>query len=165
MRPSMLPIVFLLMPLVEIAGFVIVGKVLGLGLTLALVILSFVCGVILLRRQGLDILRQMRTQQRSGQMPGSELLKPVMSVVAALLLIVPGFVTDILALLLLVPAVQDHVWRFISKRMFVIKTSDGFTRGQPKSPAGPGVVDLDADDYRREPDPHSPWSGKRLGDQ
>ena len=60
MRFSMLPVFALLLPLAEIASFVIVGRAVGLAATLALVLLGFVIGSFLLRRQGISILRRMR---------------------------------------------------------------------------------------------------------
>nr|WP_197491963.1 FxsA family protein [Rhizobium bangladeshense] len=167
MRFSILPAFILLLPLGEIAGFVIVGRAIGLALTLALVMASFVLGVVLLRRQGIGILRRMSSEGRNGVMPGRDLLKPAMTVIAALLLIIPGFLTDIIAILILTPPVRDLVWRSIARR-FVVNTKGGFSAG-PKHDFRDGspnskVVDLDEEDYHREPDRNSPWSGKHLGD-
>nr|WP_179363910.1 FxsA family protein [Rhizobium sophoriradicis] len=166
MRFSILPAFILLLPLGEIAGFVVVGRALGLVLTLALVMASFVLGVVLLRRQGIDILRRMSSEGRNGVMPGRDLLKPAMTVIAALLLIIPGFLTDIIAILILIPPVRDLVWRSIAKRFVVVQ--GGFSAG-PKPQSRDGnrnskVVDLDEEDYHRQPDRNSPWSGKHLGD-
>ncbi|WP_106797625.1 FxsA family protein [Rhizobium sp. H4] len=166
MRFSILPAFILLLPLGEIAGFVVVGRALGLVLTLALVMASFVLGVVLLRRQGIDILRRMSSQGRNGVMPGRDLLKPAMTVIAALLLIIPGFLTDIIAILILIPPVGDLVWRSIAKRFVVVR--GGFSAG-PKPQSRDGnrnskVVDLDEEDYHRQQDRNSPWSGKHLGD-
>jgi UPF0716 protein FxsA len=163
MRLSMLPGFLLLMPLAEIAGFVLVGKAIGLLATLALVLLSFFVGMMLLRRQGVGILRRMSAQGQTGSMPGRELLRPAMLVIAALLFILPGFISDIVALLILIPAVRDLAWRYVSRR-FVVGTARA--TATPTQPAygstGAKVVDLDEDDYRRDPGRRSPWSGKHL---
>ena len=84
MRFSILPAFILLLPLAEIAGFVVVGRAIGLWLTLALVMLGFVIGVVLLRRQGIGILRRMSSEGRNGVMPGRDLLRPAMKVIASL---------------------------------------------------------------------------------
>ncbi|OWV86075.1 exclusion suppressor FxsA [Rhizobium sp. R635] len=167
MRFSILPAFILLLPLAEIAGFVVVGRALGLALTLALVMLSFVAGVILLRRQGIGILRRMSSEGRNGVMPGRDLLQPAMNVIASLLLIIPGFLSDIIAILILIPPVRDLVWRAVARR-FVVVNATGYSGGpQPdfrdRKPNSK-VVDLDEEDYHREPKPNSPWSGKHLGD-
>nr|WP_190237688.1 FxsA family protein [Rhizobium sp. R634] len=168
MRFSILPAFILLLPLAEIAGFVVVGRALGLALTLALVMLSFVAGMILLRRQGIGILRRMSSEGRNGMMPGRELLRPAMNVIAALLLIIPGFLSDLIAILILIPPVRDLVWRAIARRFVVVNAKGGYSPGpQPdvrdRNPNSK-VVDLDEEDYHREPKPNSPWFGKHLGD-
>lgn len=168
MRFSILPAFILLMPLAEIAGFVVVGRAIGLWLTLVLVMLSFVLGVILLRRQGIGILRRMSSEGQNGVMPGRDLLQPAMKVIASLLLIIPGFLSDIIAILILIPPVRDLAWRAIAKRFVVVNA-----RGKSSAGAQPDfrdhkknskVVDLDEEDYHRDPDRNSPWSGKHLGD-
>ncbi|MDM9624497.1 FxsA family protein [Rhizobium sp. S152] len=165
MRLTMLPAFILLMPLAEIAGFVVVGKMIGLWLTLALVLLSFIAGMTLLRRQGIGILRRMQAEGQSGALPGRELLRPAMFVIASLLLIIPGFITDIIAILMFIPPVRDLAWRYISRRFVVVGSKGGFTASsRPGRQSDPKVVDLDEEDYRREPDGKSPWSGKHLGD-
>ncbi|WP_037172042.1 FxsA family protein [Rhizobium sp. Pop5] len=168
MRFSILPAFVLLLPLAEIAGFVVVGRAIGLALTLALVMASFVIGVILLRQQGIGILRRMSAEGRNGVMPGRELLQPAMKVIASLLLIIPGFLSDIVAILILIPPVRDLLWRVIAKRFVVVNAEGGSSRGpqgdfRDRKPNSK-VVDLDEEDYHREPNPNSPWSGKHLGD-
>lgn len=166
MRLTMLPGFLLLLPLAEIAGFVLVGKTIGLWATLALVMLSFIAGMMLLRRQGIGILRRMSAEGRNGALPGHELLRPAMFVIAALLLIIPGFITDIVALLIFIPGVRDLAWTYVSRR-FVVVGAAGASRGASQSSrpdSGSKVVDLDEDDYQRTPNSKSPWSGKSLGE-
>ncbi|MFA1675974.1 FxsA family protein [Rhizobium mongolense] len=169
MRLAMLPGFVLLLPLAEIAGFVIVGRAVGLLATLGLVVLSVVIGMALLRRQGIGILQRMSTEGRNGVLPGRELLRPAMLVIASLLLIVPGFISDIIAIALFIPAVRDLAWNYIRKRFVIVETKRGSTASQSsgfsnQSKPDSKVVDLDEDDYRREPNNKSPWSGKRLGE-
>lgn len=169
MRLSLLPAFVLLLPLAEIAGFVVVGKAIGLWATLGLVILSVLLGAFLLRTQGLSILRRISTASRDGGVPGRDLVHGAMVVVAAFLLLVPGFLTDILGLLLFIPGVRDLAWKFLSRRIIILGSSPAFnrTRGAPpeKSKSSGPVVDLDADDFKRGPNPNSPWSDqKRLKD-
>ncbi|MEK1892374.1 MAG: FxsA family protein [Rhizobium sp.] len=159
---KILPGFLLLLPLAEIAGFVLVGKAIGLWPTLALVILSFMFGMALLKRQGIGILRRMSAEGRNGTVPGRELLRPAMFVIASLLLIVPGFITDIMALLIFIPAVRDLAWKYVSQRFVVMGPASGFNAsGRTKDSE---IVDLDDEDYRREPNGNSPWSGKHLSD-
>ncbi len=163
MRLSMLPGFLLLLPLAEIAGFVLVGKAIGLWATLALVILGFFVGLAIMRQQGIGILRRMSAEGRSGVVPGRDLLRPAMLVIASILLIIPGFITDLIALLLFIPFVRDRAWQYVSGRFVVVGRSAGAGPGTQRDRSGATVVDLDADDYRREPSGQSPWS-KHLGD-
>ncbi|MDR7145931.1 FxsA family protein [Rhizobium sp. BE258] len=171
MRLTMLPGFMLLLPLAEIASFVIVGKAIGVLATLGLVVLGVVVGMSMLRRHGLGILQRMSAEGRNGVAPGRELLKPAMLVIAGLLFVIPGFISDIIALLICIPAVRDLAWKYVSRRFVVVGRTSGFTASagsggdfRPRGPAGGKVVDLDEDDFKRQPDPNSPWSGKRLGD-
>ncbi|PZM09786.1 FxsA family protein [Rhizobium tubonense] len=171
MRLSLIPAIIFLMPLAEIAGFVIVGKAIGLWATLGLVVLSAVLGALLLRIQGIGILRRISKESQNGGIPGRELVHGAMIVVAAFLLLLPGFLSDILGLLLFIPGVRDLAWKFLSRRIVILGSSPAFNRSRrdPQSPSKPRehgpVVDLDDDDFRREPDRNSPWSDrKRLKD-
>lgn len=171
MRLSLIPTFLLLLPLAEIAGFVIVGKAIGLWATLGLVVLSTFLGAALLRIQGLSILKRLSRESNGGGVPGKDLVHGAMIVVAAFLLLVPGFITDLLGLLLFIPGVRDIAWKYLSRRIVILGSSPAFTRsrgaGGPQGPRGTGpVVDLDLNDFERKGgNGNSPWSDyKRLGD-
>jgi UPF0716 protein FxsA len=172
MRLSLLPIFVFLMPLAEIAGFIVVGKMIGVWATLGLVILSVLLGAALLRIQGIGILQRISAESRNGGDPGREMVHGAMIVVAAFFLMLPGFISDIIGLLLFIPGVRDLAWQMLRKRIVVVGNSRAFRRGQG-SGAGPqgrpnkpgNVVDLDEGDFHREPNRKSPWSDqKRLED-
>lgn len=103
LRP--LSILFILTLIIEIAMFIQVGQWLGVGLTLALVIITTLTGVGLLRQQGVNfkLWSEINTQISQGQMPLPAILSALLLLFAALLLMVPGFVTDVTGLLLLIP--------------------------------------------------------------
>lgn len=172
MRLSLIPTVLLLLPLAEIAGFVIVGKAIGLWATLGLVLLGTFLGATLLRSQGLSILQRLSRESNGGAVPGRDLVHGAMIVVAAFLLLVPGFITDIFGLLLFIPGVRDLAWKYLSRRIVILGSSPAFNRSRggnnPRGPQGPGpVVDLDAEDFQRKGGNGgtSPWSDrKRLED-
>lgn len=172
MRLSLLPIFVFLMPLAEIAGFIVVGKMVGVWATLGLVILSALLGAALLRIQGIGILQRISTESRNGGDPGREMVHGAMIVIAAFFLMLPGFLSDIIGLLLFIPAVRDIAWRMLRNRIVVVGNSRPFRRG-PGPSTGPQarprdagtVVDLDETDFHREPKRNSPWSDqKRLED-
>lgn len=162
MRRFLFPLLFLGLPLAEIAGFVIVGNWLGLWPTLALVILSGISGAVLLRAQGLSMLRQINLDGREGRVPGEALVNGAMIVFAAILLVLPGFLTDILGILLFIPAFRRLLWRMIGQKVVIRRsyTSASGASSRGPQPTRPQTLDLDTDDYTRTPNPSSPWSDR-----
>ena len=158
-----LPLVlFLIAPLIEIASFILVGQAIGVLPTLALIILAAFAGVVLLRYQGAGILRRLQNEAQRGMDPGRELVHGALLVVAAFLLIVPGFFGDIIGILLFLPFVRDLAWRLIKPRL-VVRSSFSEAGFRTNRPEDENVVDLGDDEYQREPDPNSPWRDPRIG--
>ncbi|MDP9839264.1 UPF0716 protein FxsA [Neorhizobium huautlense] len=161
----LLPIMFLGLPLIEIAGFVLVGNAIGLWPTLALVILTSFVGAILLRVEGMGVLREANRESQEGRLPGKSLVSGAMVVIAGILLILPGFFTDIIGLLLFIPPVRHFIWSLIGKRVVVMRTAHGTSasyrsgsREDARQSDKPNVLDLDENDFTRGPNPSSPWS-------
>lgn len=154
----LVPFLFLAVPLLEITVFVLVGSKIGVLPTIGLVILTAVMGSVLLRWQGFSALGRIQTELAAHRVPGKEMVQGVMILLAAFLLLTPGFVTDTLGLLLFIPAVRDLVWRFLSTRVDIQTVGGNFTQSSGRSRSDPGVVDLDEDEYRRESKPDSLWS-------
>lgn len=111
--------VFLLWPLIEIALFVTVGSALGLGLTLLVVLGTGVLGVAILRGQGMQTAGRLRQGMASLRNPLAVAGSDALRMLAGVLLVLPGFLTDALGLLLLVPAVRLLVMALIVKRFGV----------------------------------------------
>ncbi len=160
MRSSLVPLLFLALPFLEIAGFIVVGSEIGVLATLGLIVLSIFLGVFLLRFQGFGLIQKIREETAAGRTPKRELVHGVMLVFAAFLLIIPGFITDIIGLLLFIPAVRDIGWRFVSDRVVVMRPGNHGTSGPGASRRKDRVIELDPEDYSRKPDPDSPWNPK-----
>lgn len=161
MRSSFLPLFLLALPFLEIAGFIVVGSKIGVLATLALVILSIFLGVFLLRLQGFGLIQKIREETAAGRTPKRELVHGVMLLFAAFLLIIPGFITDIIGLLLFIPAVRDIGWRFISDRVVVVNSGNRRSSRTSRSQIKDKVIELDPEDYSSKPDPNSPWNPKQ----
>jgi UPF0716 protein FxsA len=161
---SLLPLLFVAIPISEIALFVVVGGRIGVLPTIGLVVLSAVAGSILMRWQGMKALARIQKELAADRVPGKELVQGVMILLAGLLLMMPGFLTDMLGLLLFIPPVRDAVWRFLSSRVNVQTFGTGFAQHGARR-SEPGVVDLDEDEYRREGNPDSPWSIENDADK
>lgn len=167
MRPFIALSVLLAWPLAEIAGFVVVGRALGLWWTLGLVIGTGLLGAFMMRQQGLHLLKKLSEQSQQGQIPASSVIDGAMIVVAGILLLLPGFVTDIIGIALFIPFVRRLLWSAIGKRVVVVgprSSRGGFSHpagGARENPNTAGkVVDLEEEDFHRntDPNPSSPWS-------
>jgi UPF0716 protein FxsA len=164
MRFPVIPLFLLALPFLEIAGFVIVGRQVGVFYTLALVVASGVLGAMLLRIQGFGVMSRVRNELDAGQDPSRQLAHGAMILLAGVLLLIPGFITDIIGLLLFLPPVRDLAWRFLKNRVVVSAGSFGGFR-RPSAGSGPRsrgkTIDLDEDEYSSGPDagrrPDSPW--------
>lgn len=99
------------LPFLEIAGFVWIGSKLGLAFTLAWVLGAMVAGLFLLRRTGMQAVGRLRAALADGTEPGHSLLDAACFTAAAMLLIVPGFFSDALALLLMLPVTRHWLLR------------------------------------------------------
>ncbi|HEX7036187.1 MAG TPA: FxsA family protein [Pseudomonadales bacterium] len=114
-------LVFLLTPIVEMYLLIRVGGYLGAWPTVALVVLAAVAGVALVRTQGLATLTRGMRRLEGGQLPAQEMVEGLLLAVAGVLLLIPGLLSDALALLLLVPPVR----RWLARRMLARATAAG----------------------------------------
>ena len=150
----MIRFALLALPLLEIAGFILVGQAIGVVPTLGLVLLGVVLGALLIRSAGLGVFRQAQAEAAAGRHPGPSIVKGFLSVLAGLLLIVPGFLSDAFALLLLLPPVQARAWSFLRNRVRFAGRFGAARRPRPQT----RVIDLDPSDYAAQPNPASPWA-------
>jgi UPF0716 protein FxsA len=149
-------LLLLVVPLVEIAAFIMIGGQIGVATTLFLTLVTAIIGTMLLRRQGLAIVQQIRQELEANRIPARQLADGAMIAIAGILLLTPGFVTDSIGFALFVPAFRALVWRQIGKRLDV---TDG--HGQDPAQRRPDIVELDESEYSGDADPHSPWRDGR----
>jgi UPF0716 protein FxsA len=103
---GVLALLFLVVPFAELFVLLQVGQVLGVFETIGLLVLISVVGAWLVKREGLGVLRRAEARLREGGMPGRELVDGVLILFAGALLLTPGFLTDIVGILLLLPPVR-----------------------------------------------------------
>ncbi|WP_312042345.1 FxsA family protein [Erwinia sp.] len=94
---------------IEITIFIQVAHVMGVLLTLLLVVFSSCIGISLVKNEGMKNFMLMQQKLAAGESPAAEMLKSVSLILAGFLLLLPGFFTDFLGLLLLLPPVQKHL--------------------------------------------------------
>jgi UPF0716 protein FxsA len=102
---------------IEIAVMIQIGQLIGVVNTIGLLILVSLIGAWLVKRQGLGVIARIREQRAAGRLPAAEVFDGALVLVAGVLLVIPGFVTDVLGLLLLFPPIRALARRFVSRRV------------------------------------------------
>lgn len=143
MRPfTLLLLLFIAIPILEIAVLIQAGSLIGVLPTVSLVVLTAVVGVALLRVQGLQTLREVQAGLARGELPGVALLEGVMLLFAGALLLTPGFVTDTFGFLLLTPPLRRAIARAILARGVIV--AHGGPGRHHDTPGGGRVIDGEA---------------------
>ena len=102
-------VLFITIPLIEIAILIKIGSIIGAGYTIALVIGTAFLGVSLLRIQGISTFAKVQANIAKGQLPATELIEGLILLISGVLLLTPGFFTDMLGFLMLVPILRQRV--------------------------------------------------------
>jgi len=112
-----LALIFLLVPVIEIYILIQVGQIIGALWTVFLVVLTAVIGVNLLKSQGLSTLSRAQQKMNAGEMPAQELLEGFALVIAGAFLLTPGFFTDTVGFLLLIPQTRSWIMKKLASRL------------------------------------------------
>lgn len=146
-----LPLVLIfLLAYIEISLFIKVADVLGVAITLLLVVFTSCVGVSLVRNQGVKTFIQMQQKMAAGESPAVEMVKSVSLVIAGFLLVVPGFFTDFLGLLLLLPPVQKLLTVRLMPHLYIYRPGGfgGQTGGTSSGNTFDGEYQRKEDDRR-----------------
>lgn len=106
-------LLFTALPIFEIYVLVKAGQHIGTLNTIGLVVLSGLLGAWFVKRQTSGLIHKINSNIRNGQMPGDELLAALCVFVGGLLMIAPGFVTDLMGLLLVFPPTRIVLMKFV----------------------------------------------------
>ncbi|MDB2682759.1 FxsA family protein [Alphaproteobacteria bacterium] len=109
-------IIFILVPIAEIIVFMVVGERIGIFTTLLLALLTAIIGGFIVRYQGLKTILSVKGSLNKGTLPAGEFFDGLCLVAAAATLITPGFITDTIGFLLLVPPVRKLLRETIKAR-------------------------------------------------
>lgn len=147
---------FVVLPITELYVFVQSSHAIGFFSALGLLVAVTIVGTWLVKHQGLRVWRRFNEQIAKGTPPSKEIADAVLLLVAGFLLVFPGFVTDVLGILLLLPPVRALVRggfvRRMGKRRVIRATYGGPMPGGPFTPGGGrgpdpfGVIDVASDD-------------------
>jgi len=135
---AILVLLFLVVPIVELYVIIQVGQEIGALYTIALLLVISVVGAWLAKREGVGVWRRLNQQVAAGRVPGAELLDAFLILLAGALLLTPGFISDVLAIFLLIPPTRALVRRVLRRR-FLGKVE--VFRGAA-SPSRPPDIDL-----------------------
>ena len=147
-------LLFVVLPAVELALLIEVGRHLGTLATIGLIVLTGAVGANLARAQGLRVLQQIQTETQAGRMPAEPMIDGAIIVVAGALLVTPGVLTDVFGFACLVPGTR-RILKGMARRAFEQAVADGRVQMQvqgdyyaQRPPASGPVIDI-------EPEPPS----------
>ena len=146
--PGLIPLILIFVPIIEITLFVQIGGAIGLGWTLLVILATAMLGARAIRRQGIDALARAQAQMANGKPPVGEIVHGVLILMAGILLLTPGFLTDALGFLLLFPTTRLFVLD-LAAGCILPKWFSGFSvrRESGQNPADAKIID---GDYRVE---------------
>ena len=140
----LLAVVFLVVPLLELAVIIQVGQAIGAAETILLLIVVSVAGGWLVKREGVGVLRRIQAAVSAGRVPGRELADGALIMFAGALLLTPGFLSDLLGIALLLPPVRAVV-RPVLVGVLTRRAID--RRLGPRGPygrgGGPSIIDVE----------------------
>lgn len=154
----LLPLVllFVLVPIAELAIIIQVGQAIGLWWTIALLIADSVLGSALMRSQGRATWRRFNDAMRSGRVPATEVLDGGLVIFGGACLLTPGFITDVFGALLLVPPTRAVLRRLLVRR-YALKLVSGMTSvgtaGRPPRTRDESPFDVEGTAHDVEGDP------------
>ena len=151
----LLIVVFLVVPIAELYVILKVGDTIGIGWTVLLLVVDSILGSVLLKTQGRAVWRRFNRELERGRMPHREAIDGVLVIFGGAFLLTPGFISDIVGVLLLVPptraVIRGIVIRRLGKRFVTSVTGR-------RSTARPGDFDVEGSATEYEPPPE-----RRLG--
>lgn len=139
-------IAFLAVPLIEITLFIQIGGIIGLGWTLATVVLTAILGTWMVRTQGFAVMTDLRGAFGEMRDPTEAIVHGAMILFSGALLLTPGFFTDAIGFALLVPAVRSVVFKYLRSRVHLY--------AQPAGPKqqnqGGDIIDADYSEIHKD---------------
>lgn len=151
-------LMFIFVPIIEIGLFISVGGYLGLWPAIALVLITAFVGASLVRSQGLQTLMSVQNRLQQGELPAQQILEGVMLAVSGVLLLTPGFMTDALGMLVLLPAPRAAMAKYLMSKMTVQSVGGGFQGGFGSGNFQQGPFDQDP--FNQQPKDGNTFEGE-----
>ena len=147
-------ILFIAVPVVELVLLIEIGQRVGTIATVGLIIGTGIVGASLARQQGISTLARLRNDLDAGQLPAEPIVDGVLILLAAVVLITPGVLTDLVGFLCLVPAFRRWLQRFLKRR---------FERAVQEAAVGVTKASVVAGDRSRQPSMKDVTPGRSAG--
>ena len=117
MSLNKLLLIFITLPILELAVLLRLDDAIGLFQTIVLIFLTGIIGAWLVRQQGISIIFKIKKEISDGNMPAKEMIDGVMILIAGAVLVTPGLITDIFGFLLLIPYTRNFIRKWIRHRI------------------------------------------------
>jgi UPF0716 protein FxsA len=102
-------LVFIIVPIIEIYVLIEAGRQIGVAPTIGMILLTGIAGAFLARTQGFNLINRIQTELNQGRIPAEELMDGAIILAGGLLLLTPGFCTDLFGFTLLTPVTRNHI--------------------------------------------------------
>ena len=136
-------LLFTLVPAVELMLLIEIGGTIGAGNTILIIILTGVLGAYLARLQGFLLFQKIQSNLNQGIMPNAEMLDGLMILVGGIVLLTPGFITDLFGFLLLIPWTRSLIKMLFSRKFESMIARGQVTTSTPFSRPSDGYDDID----------------------
>ena len=148
-------LLFILIPLLEIWLFILLGGFIGIYPTLFIILLTAILGTFLVKTQGVNVLKEIQSKFNELENPTEPIVHGAMILFAGALLLTPGFFTDTVGFLLLLPKVRRAAFFWLRNKVNLVKYSSPESSGGDKNK----YSDIEVTDYKEvEPEEKSPWT-------
>ena len=148
-------LLFILIPLLEIWLFILLGGFIGVYPTLFVILLTAILGTFLVKTQGINVLKEIQSKFNELENHTEPIVHGAMILFAGALLLTPGFFTDTVGFLLLLPKVRRAAFFWLKNRLTFVKNSSFETSRGDKY----NYSDIEVTDYKEvEPEEKSPWT-------
>ena len=148
-------LLFILIPVLEIWLFILLGGFIGAYPTLFVILLTAILGTFLVKTQGINVLKEVQSKFNGLENPTEPIVHGAMILFAGALLLTPGFFTDSVGFLLLLPKVRKAAFFWLKNKVNLLKYSSSERSSGDKNK----YSDIEVTDYKEvEPEEKSPWT-------
>ena len=148
-------LLFIVVPVLEIWLFIIIGGAIGTYITLLIILLTAILGTFLVKAQGIYVLKEIQSKFDELKNPTEPIIHGAMILFAGALLLTPGFFTDSVGFLLLIPGVRSVTFSWLKNNLkFISQSSESETHSSTQR-----YTDIEITDYKEvRPEEKSPWT-------